>query len=95
MQDLIGSKHKIKQYFVDRAYRDHGIENIQVFISVQKRGVSNSIKKLLKRRSAIEPEIVHMKNDGRLNRNYRKDKMGDMQNIILCARGHSLRKILP
>jgi IS5 family transposase len=35
-----------------------------------------------------------MKNDGRLNRNYLKGKMGDMQNVILYASGHNLRKIL-
>ena len=66
----------------------------EVFLSGQKRGVTNSIKKALKRRSAIEPEIGHMKNDGRLNRNYLKGDMGDMLNVILCASGHNLRKIL-
>ena len=35
-----------------------------------------------------------MKNDGRLDRNYLKGEMGDMQNVILCAAGHNLRKIL-
>jgi len=58
------------------------------------RGVTNSIKRLLKRRSTIEPEIGHMKNDGRLNQNYLKGEIGDMQNVILCASGHNLRKIL-
>ena len=38
------------------------------FISGQKRGVTRSIKKALKQRSVIEPEIGHMKNDGRLGR---------------------------
>jgi IS5 family transposase len=65
----------------------HGIKEIQVFISGQKRGVTNSIKKLLKRRSTIEPEIGHMKNDGRLNRNHLKGKMGDMKNVISCVSG--------
>lgn len=65
-----------------------------MFISGQKRGVTNSIKKALKRRSAIEPEIGHMKNDGRLKRNYLKGDRGDMLNVIHCASGHNLRKIL-
>ena len=91
---LIPDKVQIKQCFVDRGYRGHGIKNIKVFISGQKRGVTRHIKKLLKRRSAIEPEIGHMKNDGRLGRNYLKGKIGDMQNVILCASGHNLRKIL-
>ncbi len=38
------------------------------FISGQKRGVTRSIKNALKQRSVIEPEIGHMKNDGRLGR---------------------------
>jgi hypothetical protein len=35
-----------------------------------------------------------MKNDGRLKRNYLKGEIGDMLNVILCASGHNLRKIL-
>jgi hypothetical protein len=33
-------------------------------------------------------------NDGRLSRNYLKGKIGDMQNVIVYASGHNLRKIL-
>lgn len=94
VKQLVPINTKIKQCFVDRGYRGHGIKDIQVFLSGQKRGVTNSIKKALKRRSAIEPEIGHMKNDGRLKRNYLKGETGDMLNVILCASGHNLRKIL-
>ncbi len=94
VKQLIPSKTKIKQCFADRGYRGHGVEGVQVFLSGQKRGVTTSIKKALKRRSAIEPEIGHMKNDGRLDRNYLKGEMGDMLNVILSASGHNLRKIL-
>jgi IS5 family transposase len=34
----------------------------------------------MKRRTAIEPVIGHMKNDGHLGRNYLKGKVGDMTN---------------
>lgn len=85
---------KPEQCFVDRGYRGHGIEDIKVFISGQKRGVSRSIKKALKRRSAVEPEIGHMKNDGRLDRCYLKGAVGDAINIVMVAAGHNLRKIL-
>ena len=94
VKQLIPNQANIKQCFVDRGYRGHGVEGAQVFLSGQKRGVTKSIKKLLKRRSAIEPEIGHMKNDGRLDRNYLKGELGDMLNVILCASGHNLRKIL-
>ena len=42
---------------VVRGYRGHEVKDTKVFISGQKRGVTRSIKKALKRRSAIEPEI--------------------------------------
>ena len=70
-----------EQCFVDRGYRGHEVKDTKVFISGQKRGVTRRIKKALKRRSAIEPEIGHMKNDGRLERCY----------LNAC---HNLRKIL-
>jgi IS5 family transposase len=49
---------------VDRGYRGHRVERTQVLISGQRRGLTPSLKTLLRRRSAIEPEIGHMKNDG-------------------------------
>ena len=65
-----------------------------MFISGQKQGVTRSIKKALKRRSAIEPEIGHMKNDGRLDRRYLKGTVGDAINVIMVAAAYNLRKIL-
>lgn len=79
---------------MDQGYRGHGIKDIQVFISGQKRGVSRSIKKALKRCSAIEPEIGHMKTDGRLDHCYLKGEVGDALNVVMVAAGHNLRKIL-
>jgi len=83
-----------KRCFVDRGYRGHGITDTQVFISGQRRGVTRTIRKELKRRSAIEPEIGHMKNDGHLGRCYLKGSEGDAMNAILCASGHNLRKVI-
>ena len=62
--------------FVDRGYRGHGVEDVKVFISGAKRGVTGTIAKLLRRRSAIEPMIGHMKNDGRLRRSTLKGTQG-------------------
>ena len=83
-----------EQYFVDRGYRGHKVKDTKVFISGQKRGVIRSIKKALKRRSAIEPEIGHMKNDGRLDRCYLKGAVGDAINVVMVDAGHNLRKNL-
>ncbi len=52
------------------------------------------LKRLLKRRNAIEPVIGHMKNDGRLDRNYLKGTAGDVMNALLVGAGHNLRLIL-
>jgi IS5 family transposase len=80
--------------FVDRGYRGHGVENVKVFISGAKRGVSRAIAKLLRRRSAIEPMIGHMKNDGRLTRCPLKGTEGDAIFAVLCGCGHNIRMIL-
>jgi IS5 family transposase len=93
---------KIKSAFVDKGYKGHGIDpkesGINIFISGQKRHngkkLTQSIKKQLKRRSAIEPMIGHMKNDGRLGLGRLKGIIGDQINAILAAAGHNLRLIL-
>ncbi|SFH04111.1 hypothetical protein SAMN05518865_1411, partial [Duganella sp. CF458] len=48
----------------------------------------------IRRRSAIEPAIGHMKNDGRLRRNWLKGTDGDAFHALLCGCGHNLRMIL-
>ena len=80
--------------FVDRGYRGHGVENVKVFISGARRGVTRTIAKLLRRRSASEPMIGHMKNDGRLTRSTLKGTDGDALFAVLCGCGHNIRMIL-
>ena len=79
---------------VDRGYRGHGVETTRVLISGTRRGITPSLARLLRRRSAIEPEIGHMKTDGRLTRCPLKGTTGDALFAVLCACGHNLRKIL-
>ena len=83
-----------KEAYVDRGYKGHGVNDTAVWIAGAKRGVTTAIKKKLKRRNAVEPVIGHMKNDGRLGRNFLKGSEGDAINAILCGAGHNLRKIL-
>ena len=52
------------------------------------------MRRELKRRSAIEPVIGHMKNDGRLGRNFLAGRIGDAVNALLCGAGYNLRLIL-
>ena len=49
---------------------------------------------MIKRRSAIEPTIGHMKTDGRLDRNPLKGALGDALHAVLCGAGHNIRLML-
>ncbi len=80
--------------YVDLGYRGHDVTDVDVFKARQKRGVTRSIRRELKRRNAIEPIIGHMKNDGLMHRNYLKGSQGDAINVILCGAGQNLRLIL-
>jgi IS5 family transposase len=86
---------EIERAYVDKGYRGHDAQNPRrVFISGQKRGVFGAIKRELRRRSAIEPVIGHMKAEGHLGRCYLKGRDGDAANAILTAAGHNLRLVL-
>jgi IS5 family transposase len=92
-QKLTG--YAIERAYVDKGYRGHDTPHPhRVFISGQKRGVFGQIKRELKRRSAIEPVIGHMKADGHLGRCYLKGPAGDAANAILTAVGYNLRLVL-
>ena len=92
-QKLTGCE--IERGYVDKGYRSHDTENPRrIFISGQKRGVFGAIKRELRRRSAIEPVIGHLKAEGHLGRCYLKGRAGDAANAILSAVGHNFRRIL-
>jgi len=85
----------IERAYVDKGYRGHKTENPRrLFISGQKRGVFGVIKRELRRRSAIEPVIGHLKSDGHLGRCHLKGREGDAANVLLTAVGHNLRLVL-
>lgn len=79
---------------VDRGYRGHGVDKTQVLISGMRRGLTPTLTAALRRRAAIEPEIGHMKTDGRLARSPLKGTIGDALFAVLCGCGHNIRKIL-
>ena len=83
-------RHRARAY-VDKGYRGHGTANPRrVLICGQKRGVFDIIKRELRRRSAIEAVIGHLKTDGC----YLKGPEGDAANLILTAVGYNLCLIL-
>jgi len=93
-QVAILTDHAPSRVVVDRGYRGHGVVGPQVLISGARRGLTPTLAKLLRRRSSIEPEIGHMKTDGRLARCALKGTLGDAVFAVLCGCGHNIRKIL-
>jgi transposase, IS5 family len=81
----------IEHVYVDRGYRGHDADRQRVFISRQKRGLTPTIRRELRRRNGIEPVIGHTKMDGLLGRNFLLGADGDAINAVLAGAGHNLR----
>jgi IS5 family transposase len=82
---------RVERAYADRGYRGHDADKARVFLSGQKRGVTPTIRREIRRRAAIEPVIGHMKEDGHLGRNFLAGPLGDAINLVLAAAGHNLR----
>lgn len=84
-----------KKAVVDRGYRgkEHHPEDVQIHIAGQHKA-RGALKKLFKRRNAIEPVIGHDKHDHGLERNHLKGQEGDRINALLSGCGFNLRKLL-
>ena len=81
----------------DRGYRGHNAtpdHKFKVYISGQRRRVTETIKRQLRRRSAVEPVIGHAKSEHRMGRNYLAGTHGDAANAILAAAGYNFRRLL-
>jgi IS5 family transposase len=89
----------VERAYVDRGYRGHDAQDrrsgethqSRVFLSGQRRGVTPTIRREIRRRAGIEPVIGHMKADGHLGRNFLAGAAGDAINLVLVAAGHNLR----
>lgn len=81
---------------VDQGYQGHRIvsRETQIYITKQKRGITDKLKRELKRRTVVEPVIGHAKNEGLLGRNWLKGRSGDCINALLSAVGFNLRQLL-
>lgn len=88
------TRQRPERCYVDLGFRGHDVTNVEVFKARQKRGITGSIRRELKRRNAIEPIIGHMKNDGLMDRNYLKGSQGYAINVILSGAAQNLRLIL-
>ena len=87
----------IARLVAEKGYHGHNSPSeyrFRIYISGQKRGVTDAIKRDLRRRSAIEPVIGHAKSDHRMDRNYLKGSEGDAINAVLAAAGYNFRRLL-
>ena len=88
--------HTPDDVMVDQGYRGHGYEgaaSVHVVRTIPKRA-TRALRRMLKRRAAVEPTIGHLKSDNRMNRNYLTGPEGDKINALLSAAGYNLRKLL-
>ena len=87
---------KPKEAVVDLGYR--GVDDDNPGVNIIHRGKYRSLTKQqrrwLKRRSAIEPAIGHLKSDNRLDRCYLKGELGDALHAVLCAAGYNIRWLM-
>ena len=89
---LADAKPKIA--IVDKGYQGVQVDGVRILRSGQKRGLTRTLHAMVKRRSAIESTIVHMKSDGRLARNPLKGATGDAMHAVMCGAGHNIRLLL-
>jgi IS5 family transposase len=95
MEALVGNT--IERILADKGYRGHNAPpdyKFRVFTSGQKRGVTPSIKRTMRRRSAVEPVIGHLKAEHRMGRNYLWFRHGDANNAVLAAVGYNFRRLI-
>ena len=87
----------LQRLVADAGYRGHNApkgQGLSVFTSGQKRGVTEKIKRELRRRSAVEPVIGHLKSDHRMDRNYLKGRTGDAMNALFAAIGYNFSLLM-
>ena len=95
IEALLGNT--IERLHTDAGYRGHNAPpeyKFKVYTAKQKRRVTPHIKREMRRRSAIEPVIGHLKNEHRMDRNYLAGRHGDANNAILAAVGYNFRRLI-
>ena len=87
----------LRQVFTDAGYRGHNAPRgagLRVIVAGQKRGITAAIRRAMRRRSAVEPVIGHLKDGHRMGRNYLAGRAGDAANAVLAAVGYNFRLLL-
>jgi transposase, IS5 family len=86
---------EVEEAVVDRGCRgqQHHPKGVKVLLTGNNRNSSRRLRRVLKRRNAIEPVIGHTKQEHGLGRNYLKGEVGDRINALLAGCGFNLRKL--
>lgn len=95
IEQLLGNSPD--RFITDAGYRGHKAPpkyKLKVYTQGQKRRMTGQIRRELKRRSAVEPVIGHLKAEHRMDRNYLAHSHGDAINAILAAVGYNFRRLL-
>src|SRR6266571_1288036 len=95
IEQLVGTT--IDRLHADAGYRGHNAPadyKFKIYTSKQKRRVTPALKREMRRRSAVEPVIGHLKDEHRMGRNYLAHRNGDLNNAILAAVGYNFRRLI-
>lgn len=93
MEKLTGAT--IARVITDAGYKGHNAPRpFQVYTTGQKRGVTPEIKRIFKRRAAVEPVIGHLKDGHRMGRNQLAHSTGDAINAVMAAVGYNFRLLI-
>jgi IS5 family transposase len=89
--------NEIERVLADAGYKGHNApasHRFRIYTAGQKRRMTPAIKREMRRRTAVEPVIGHIKNEHRMDRNYLAHSSGDAINAVLAAAGYNFRLLL-
>ena len=95
IETLVGNT--IERVLADAGYRGHNAPpayKFRVYTAGQKRRMTQQIKREMRRRSAVEPVIGHIKAEHQMGRNYLAHRAGDAANAVLAAAGYNFSLLL-
>ena len=86
----------LKHIVVDLGFRGVDADNPdkEIIHKGKYKSLSKQQKSWLRRRSAVEPAIGHLKSDHRMNRCWLKGALGDALHCISCAAGYNVRWLM-
>ena len=85
-----------RQVIVDLGFRGVDKDNpgVEIIHRGKYKSLSQTQRRWLKRRQAVEPAIGHLKSDNRMDRCWLHGAAGDAVHAVLCAAGYNLRWLL-